>query len=107
MDVTERLTRANDAPERPDARYVLVWTQQTLRSHDNPLLQAALQAGRRLSLPVLVYHGLRDDYPHASARLHRFILGASADMARGLGKQGIACVQHVARDGCRGSGLPR
>ena len=105
MDVTERLTRANDAPERPDARYVLVWTQQTLRSHDNPLLQAALQAGRRLSLPVLVYHGLRDDYPHASARLHRFILGASADMARGLGKQGIACVQHVARDGCRERGL--
>ena len=51
MDVTERLTRANDAPERPDARYVLVWTQQTLRSQDNPLLQAALQAGRRLSLP--------------------------------------------------------
>jgi deoxyribodipyrimidine photo-lyase len=27
-------------------------------------------------LPVLVYHSLREDYPFASDRLHRFILDA-------------------------------
>lgn len=105
MDIGDRVTRANEAPARRGGLYVLAWTQQTLRGRDNPLVEAALQAGRRLGLPVLVYHGLREDYPHASARLHRFIVGASREMAMTLAGRGIACVQHVEREGCRERGL--
>ena len=95
----------NGAPIRDGARYVMCWLQQTLRGHDHPTIDAAVALGNRLGLPVLVYHGLRDDYPYASARLHRFILGASRAMAQTLAKRGIACAQHVDREGHRERGL--
>ena len=95
----------NGAPIRDGARYVMCWLQQTLRGHDHPTIDAAVACGNRLGLPVLVYHGLREDYPHASARLHRFILGASRAMAQTLAKRGIACAQYVDREGHRERGL--
>lgn len=79
------------------AKYVLVWLQQTLRGEDHPSIDAGVEIANKLGLPVLVYHGLREDYPHASDRLHGFILGASQEMARTLLKRNIACVQHVVR----------
>jgi deoxyribodipyrimidine photo-lyase len=54
---------------------------------------------------VLVYHGLREDYPYASDRLHRFILGASRDVAIGCKTRGLACVQFVDREAKREKGL--
>ena len=100
-----RAVSINDAPLRDGARYVLCWLQQTLRGHDHPTIDAAVILGNRLGLPVLVYHGLREDYPHASERLHRFILGASRAMAQTLAARGIACVQHVDRTDHRERGL--
>ncbi len=101
-----RVRRFNAAPMKGEgARYVLCWLQQALRSHDNPVIDAAVRLGNELRFPVLVYHGLREDYPFASARLHRFILGASRDVARGCERRGIACVQHVDRASRRERGL--
>lgn len=98
-EFAQRALALNDAPVRSDARYVLCWLQQTLRGDDHPTIDAAVLFGNRVGLPVLVYHGLRPDYPHASDRLHRFIIGASRAMGRTLNDRGIACVQHVERDG--------
>jgi deoxyribodipyrimidine photo-lyase len=95
----------NDQPFRVDGRYVLCWLQQALRSHDNPVIDAAVRLGNALGKPVLVYHGLREDYPFASARLHRFILGASRDVAAGCRERGLACVQYVDRAAKREKGL--
>jgi deoxyribodipyrimidine photo-lyase len=95
----------NRAGLRPDRPYVLCWLQQALRARDNPVIDAALLLASQLGLPVLVYHGLREDYPYASDRLHRFILGASRDLALGCSDRGIACVQHVDRAGNREKGL--
>ena len=100
-----RCRRLNQHDVRPDKRYVLCWLQQALRSHDNPVIDAAIRLGNELSLPVLVYHGLREDYPFASARLHRFILGASRDLARGCEQRGLACIQFVDRAAKREEGL--
>lgn len=50
---------------------------------------------------MLVYHGLRKDYPYASARLHRFILEASRDFAAGCRERGLACIQYVDRSAKR------
>ena len=100
-----RVRALNARPLRADARYVLCWVQQALRAVDNPLIDAAVRLGNALGLPVLVYHGLREDYPYASARLHRFILGASRDLARGCGERGLRSVAHVDRDGHRERGL--
>lgn len=104
-ELKARTRRFNAHPIRPDGRYVLVWLQQTLRGHDYPAIDAAVSIGNDLGKPVLVYHGLREDYPYASARIHRFILGASAAMARTLEKRGIACIQFVDRSAKREKGL--
>ncbi|MBW6527871.1 deoxyribodipyrimidine photo-lyase [Sphingomonas sp. RHCKR7] len=94
-----------DRPVAPGGRYVLCWLQQALRARDNPVVDAAVRLGNALGLPVLVYHGVREDYPYASDRLHRFILGASVDLAAGCRERGLACVQHVDRAGRREKGL--
>lgn len=99
-----RVRVLNDAPLR-GGRYVLCWLQQALRARDNPVIDAAIRLGNELRLPVLVYHGLREDYPFASDRLHRFILGASRDVARGCAERGLACVQYVDRAAKREKGL--
>jgi deoxyribodipyrimidine photo-lyase len=99
-----RVRPLNDAPLR-DGPYVLCWLQQALRGRDNPVIDAAIRLGNELGLPVLLYHGLREDYPFASDRLHRFILGASRDVARDCGARGLACVQYVDRAEKREKGL--
>ena len=104
-EFAQRAVVLNAAPLRPEARYVLCWLQQTLRGDDHPTIDAAVMLGNYLGLPVLVYHGLREDYPHASDRLHRFILGASRAMSQTLQDRDIACVQHVARAGRQERGL--
>ena len=100
-----RVRRLNDVPLRPSGRYVLCWLQQALRASDNPVIDAAIRLGNELGLPALVYHGLREDYPFASARLHRFILGASRDLAVGCEQRGLACIQFVDREAKREKGL--
>lgn len=92
-------------PMAPGGRYVLSWLQQALRARDNPVVDAAVRLGNALGLPVLVYHGVREDYPYASDLLHLFILGASVDLAAGCRERGLACVQHVDRAGRREKGL--
>ena len=69
------------------------------------MIDAAVRLGNELGLPVLVYHGLREDYPFASDRLHRLILGASRDVAIGCQQRGLACVQYVDRAEKREKGL--
>ena len=99
-----RVRALNDRPVA-DGAYVLCWLQQALRAADNPAIDAAVRLGNALGLPVLVYHGLREDYPYASDRLHRFILGVCRDLEKGCVKRGLACVQFVDRAGKREKGL--
>ena len=100
-----RVRTLNLCGVRLEGRYVLCWLQQALRARDNPVIDAAICLANDLGLPVLVYHGLREDYPYASDRLHRFILGASRDLARDCRQRGLACVQHVERSSNREKGL--
>jgi deoxyribodipyrimidine photo-lyase len=83
----------------------LCWLQQALRAWDNPAIDAAVRLGNALRLPVLVYQGVREDYPYASDRLHRFILGASVDLATGCAERRLACARYVDREGHREKGL--
>ena len=100
-----RVRAMNDRAVATSGRYVLCWLQQALRACDNPVIDAAVRLGNRLGLPVLVYHGVREDYPYASDRLHHFILSASRDLASDCRARGLACVQHVDRAGHREKGL--
>ncbi|MEG3082090.1 deoxyribodipyrimidine photo-lyase [Sphingomonas sp. PB2P12] len=100
-----RMRPLNDRMPVAEGRYVLCWLQQALRAYDNPVIDAAVRFGNALRLPVLVYHGVREDYPYASDRLHHFIIGASIDLADGCRERGLACVRHIDRAVRREKGL--
>ena len=100
-----RLRALNDHAPRPDRRYVLCWLQQTLRASDNPAIDLAVSMANEMGLPCLVYHGIREDYPYASDRLHHFLVGASATLERGLERRGIACVTYLMRPSHEERGL--
>jgi deoxyribodipyrimidine photo-lyase len=78
-----RLRRLNAAPTATGAEYVLYWMQAYRRLAHNHALDYALACARELGRPLVVYEGLRIDYPWASRRLHRFVLeGMQANAAR-------------------------
>ena len=92
-------------PARPvTGEFVLYWMQTTLRSHDNFALNFAVERANELGLPVLVYHGLRPDYPWASDRIHAFILESVADLQEGFEARGIAYVFWLGRKDGRTEG---
>jgi deoxyribodipyrimidine photo-lyase len=69
-----RLRRLNAAPVRTRGDYVLYWMQLYRRLERNHALDHALRCAGELRKPLVVYEGLRLDYPWASPRLHRFVL---------------------------------
>jgi deoxyribodipyrimidine photo-lyase len=84
-----RLRPLNRRPERTAGAYVLYWMQAARRLAHNHALDHALARARALRRPLVVYEGLRLDYPWASARIHRFVLegmraNAAAARARGI-----------------------
>ena len=85
----ERIRRLNEQPERSGADYVLYWIQAYHRAEQNWALTAAVEAANRLSLPLVVYHGLGCTYPHANDRIHRFILEGVVDLAERFARRGI------------------
>ncbi|MGQ7848059.1 hypothetical protein ACUNV4_26420 [Granulosicoccus sp. 3-233] len=104
--LTSRCRRLNSAPiGRDDGQYVLCWLQQTLRGAANPVIDAAIALGNSLDLPVVVYHGIGQHYPHASDRLHQFILEASYSLERDVNDRGLRFLRVVERQEQPAKGL--
>jgi hypothetical protein len=82
--------------------FVLYWMRVAVRDHENAALDAAIEAGNALGLPVLVYHAVSERYPYASDRHHTFLLEGARDVAEGLARRGLAYALHVERPGARG-----
>jgi len=90
MSTSEPRLFLPEAPTpRPGGEFVLYWMQASQRSDWNLALEFAIERANALRLPVLVYHGLRDDYPWASDRLHTFILQGVVDLYAGFAARGI------------------
>jgi deoxyribodipyrimidine photo-lyase len=85
-----RLRRLNDRPIATGGEFVLYWSQVYRRADDNAALAYAIERANELAVPCLVYEGLRPDYPHASDRIHRFVLEGARDTAARLHERGIA-----------------
>jgi deoxyribodipyrimidine photo-lyase len=90
---------AGTEPGPVPGEFVLYWIQTTHRAHDNFALNFAVEQADALGLPLLVYHGLRHDYPWASDRLHTFILEAVADLYRDFARMGIQYAFYLERSG--------
>jgi deoxyribodipyrimidine photo-lyase len=73
-----RLRRLNAAAMRAGGDYVLYWMQAYRRFERNHALEYAARCAGELGKPLVVYEGLRLDYPWASARLHGFVLEGMA-----------------------------
>lgn len=96
-ELKKRVRKLNEKAVRKKARYVLCWLQQNIRAFDNPIIDAAVATGNKLKLPVVVYHGLGQKYPHANDRLHRFIVEASVSLAPAVERRGLRCINYVER----------
>jgi deoxyribodipyrimidine photo-lyase len=93
-----RIYAADEPSPRPDGNHVLYWMQSTFRARDNHALEFAVEQANALRLPVLVYHGLRHDYPWASDRFHTFLLETAADLYREFAELGIQYAFYLGRD---------
>lgn len=90
----------------PDRRkgqgeYVLYWMQSARRMTHNHALDWALSRARELSLPLVVYEGVKLDYPWASRRLHRFLLEGMRDNLAEAEALGINYWPFVEKPGSR------
>jgi deoxyribodipyrimidine photo-lyase len=81
-DRQARLRRLNPHRTNAAGHYVLYWAQMSRRLSHNHALDYALRCADELRKPLVVYEGLRLDYPWASRRLHRFVLEGMRDNAR-------------------------
>jgi deoxyribodipyrimidine photo-lyase len=83
-----RVRFVNRAKPDPTRQYVLYWMQMYRRLERNHALDYAIARAVEFGKPLVVYEGLRLDYPWASVRHHRFILEgmrANARRAKALG----------------------
>lgn len=71
---SKRVFRKNEKEANTQGKYVLYWMQINRRMEHNYALEYAVAWANKLDLPLLVYEGLRVDYPWASDRIHQFIL---------------------------------
>jgi deoxyribodipyrimidine photo-lyase len=79
--------------------HVLYWMQSTFRTRENHALDFAIEQANALRLPLLVYHGLRHDYPWASDRFHTFLLETVADLDADFEELGIQYAFYLERGG--------
>jgi deoxyribodipyrimidine photo-lyase len=75
---SERIRACNDRPVAAGGAFVLYWMIASRRPRDNFALDRAIAWCRELNRPLVVLEALRVDYPHASDRLHRFVIDGMA-----------------------------
>ncbi|HTK56893.1 MAG TPA: hypothetical protein VL295_08710 [Gemmatimonadales bacterium] len=82
---------------RPGGEFVLYWMQGiAMRVEGNFAFNFAAQQADLLGVPLLVYQGLRSDYPWASDRIHTYILESVAELQREFGARGVQYAFHLA-----------
>jgi deoxyribodipyrimidine photo-lyase len=102
-----RRRRLNDRRIRREGEYVLYWAQIYRRLERNHALDYAATCAAELGRPLVVYEGLRLDYPWASRRLHRFVIEGMAANAARAAAAGFNYWPYVERRRDEGRGLLR
>jgi len=71
---SKRVFKRNEKEPNPDGNYVLYWMQINRRFKYNYALEYAVGWANKLGKPLLIYEGLKSDYPWASDRFHHFLM---------------------------------
>ena len=77
---------------------MLYWMQMFKRASHNYALNFAIQMANERGMPLVVYEGLRFDYPWANDRLHTFILEGVTEKKREFAERGIRYVFYLQRN---------
>ena len=102
----ERLRVLRDEPLRQDGSYVLHWMTAARRLRSNHALDLSVALATSLGKPLVILDSLRCDYPHASDRLHAFVLQGMAERAQALeGREGVLHHPFVETEVGGGKGL--
>ncbi len=94
----KRVTALHEAEPNRRGDFVLYWMQIERRAEDHDALNFAVDQANRLNLPLLAYEGLRHDYPHASDRIHSFVLENARGLRKRLRERGIGHAFYLERD---------
>jgi len=86
----DRLAGLNDKPVRDNQDFVLLWLQGQRRIVNNLAFAHAQRLANELRKPLVVYEGLRRDYPYACERFHRFVLEGVKSNVQDCEKHGVA-----------------
>ncbi|MCF8032555.1 MAG: deoxyribodipyrimidine photolyase [Desulfarculaceae bacterium] len=100
-----RIRAVNDRPINPAGDYVLYWMIAARRANHNYALERAASESRRLNKPLVVLEALRCDYPHASDRLHAFVLQGMALNQKAFAAKGVRYHPYLERSKGQGRGL--
>ncbi|MDJ0974876.1 MAG: deoxyribodipyrimidine photolyase [Planctomycetota bacterium] len=100
-----RIREINDAPVAPERDYVLYWMTAARRLVHSFALDRAVGLALELGKPLLVFEPLRLGYPHASDRMHAFILQGMAENAEAAKRRGVAYFPYVESDTDADKGL--
>ena len=100
-----RLHPQNKKPVNPKRDYVLYWMTMSRRLASNFALERAVERARELNKPLLILEALRLDYPHASRRMHAFVVQGMADNAEAAAQQGVLYYPYLEQTPRAGKGL--
>ena len=101
----ERIRIVSEGQTIQESGPVIVWLKSSHRFHENPAIDIARIIAHSKGLPLLVYHGIDERYPHASLRHHNSLLDAAVDVSRLCKENGIEHALHIARQGNRQSAM--
>ena len=97
-----RIQPCNEAPVRDDGDYVLYWMIAARRVRWNFALERALDWCRQIGKPLVIFEGLRWDFPWASDRLRRFVIEGMAANSERLRETSVLYYAYV--EPCPGAG---
>ncbi|MCW7493666.1 deoxyribodipyrimidine photolyase [Leptospira sp. 2 VSF19] len=75
----DRIRSCNQNSFSHDGKYILYWMQAYRRFDSNHAFAYATSLAKKYSKELIVYEGLRSDYPWNSKRIHKFILEGMYD----------------------------
>ncbi|WP_411821979.1 deoxyribodipyrimidine photolyase [Leptospira sp. 'Mane'] len=85
----DRIRYLNSHKIRENGDYVLYWMQAYRRFASNHSLDHAVELAKKLKKELIVYEGLRIDYPWNSERIHKFILEGMIENKEEAEKLGV------------------
>lgn len=102
-----RLFPYNEQKPNEQGAYILYWMQIQRRLEFNFALDYAVEWANKLNRPLLIFEGLRCDYPWASRRFHAFLLQGMRENMLRCGEKKWPYYPFVERRAGEGKGLIR